>query len=234
MIGGNEEAQLSIYDTSLPVLRYKTRIYHNDLLAGAELFEVDPYDIDAVLEVISDWTGSDTGVDEEGFFAWSTSNPRGRWNWWILGGRWAGSLKLLPGASGELGTRGAGHKEIPLPFNELSADRALLGDVDWRGMKRRQEDIAARLWDGFVGSPHSKSLLLGVEDHVDRDSYIALRSHPATFAVVKNCDWFERYEVGWWGVCLDARPVQEWHDEFDSLLADLPPDTLISVVDCHS
>lgn len=48
---------------------------------------------------------------------WSTYNPRSKWDWWQLGGRWPNSLALAEGAHGQNGPG--------------VADAALASDVDW-------------------------------------------------------------------------------------------------------
>lgn len=235
VLGGNEEEQLSIYDKQLPALRFKERLSGGEVTAMVQAFDVPLNNIDAIVELIPEWTGHDGGYDELGFFNWNNSNPRGKWDWWILGGRWAGWLRLKPGASGELGKRGY-HKtrEEVLPHGDLSCDRALLGDVDWEGMRILQAGEAERAWDSASTDVLSSRFVLGVDAPITRDEYIDLRSHPSTFAVVVNCDWHERTDIGWWGVALDARPVQEWHAEFDALLSNQPDDTIVSIIDCHA
>ena len=46
------------------------------------------------------------GADEDGLFQWSTYNPLSKWDWWVLGGRWAGFYTLLDGCTGYTGTPG--------------------------------------------------------------------------------------------------------------------------------
>jgi hypothetical protein len=55
----------------------------------------------------------------------------------------------------------------------------------------------------------------------------------ATFAVVKDGKWYERGEMGWWGVVHDEKDRNEWVNQFAALIDGLPEDTLLSVVDCH-
>lgn len=54
-----------------------------------------------------------------------------------------------------------------------------------------------------------------------------------TFAVIKDGQWYERGEMGWWGVVLNEKHGNEWVDEFVKLIEGLPEDTLLSVYDCH-
>ena len=59
----------------------------------------------------------------------STYNPKSKWDWYQIGGRWQGILKLKKGKTGENGT-------LPLHYTdhviaEGTADKALKGDIDW-------------------------------------------------------------------------------------------------------
>lgn len=57
--------------------------------------------------------------------SWSTYNPRSKWDWWALGGRWPNSLALMDGTSGQ-----AESIAEALPRAGV-ADAALACEVDW-------------------------------------------------------------------------------------------------------
>ena len=54
-----------------------------------------------------------------------------------------------------------------------------------------------------------------------------------TFAIIKDGEWHERWEMGWWCSVSNEKNQDTWEAEVRSLLADLPGDTLLTVVDCH-
>jgi hypothetical protein len=54
----------------------------------------------------------------------------------------------------------------------------------------------------------------------------------ATFAVLKDGQWYERGEMGWWAFVSDDKG-EEWYEQYAQLLDELPDDTLLTVVDCH-
>jgi hypothetical protein len=70
---------------------------------------------------------------------------------------------------------------------------------------------------------------------VTRDQYIQRAREQALtlFAVVKDGKWYERGEMGWWGVVHDEKDRAEWNRQFSELIDGLPDDTLMTVVDCH-
>ena len=69
----------------------------------------------------------------------------------------------------------------------------------------------------------------------DRDAFIAVNSKTAvhTHAVVKDGKWYEKGEMGFFGVCHDEMTDDQWDVEFQKLIDGLPEDTLLSVYDCH-
>jgi hypothetical protein len=55
----------------------------------------------------------------------------------------------------------------------------------------------------------------------------------ATYAIVKDGKWYERGEMGWFGVSINEKDDDVWYSEYAKLLNELPDDTLLTVVDCH-
>lgn len=55
----------------------------------------------------------------------------------------------------------------------------------------------------------------------------------APFAILKDGDWFQKGEMGWWGIVSDEKVEDKWIDEACTLLMTLPGDTLLTIVDCH-
>lgn len=209
VVGDHVEDQLAIYDSNLPVQPYRQYLTQAEVAAGVE----------------------PDGEDGMGHYIMSRRNPRGMWDWNIMGGRWCGYLKLKHGAYGEIGKRGAGiADDDPLLYGDLSADRALHGDIDWHGMRRHGEQVAANIWD--YHHPQD-AWRLGIESWMERDDFIAARSHPATYAVLKDSEWYERGKVSWWGILLQAEPVDAWHEQWTAIMSSCTPDTLITIIDCH-
>jgi len=68
-----------------------------------------------------------------------------------------------------------------------------------------------------------------------REAYVqeAERTCFQTYAVLKDGEWFERGEMGWFGMSHNEKDPVEWNGEFLQLIESLPDDTLLTVVDCH-
>lgn len=66
-----------------------------------------------------------------------------------------------------------------------------------------------------------------------RDEYIdrARKDAIASFALLKDGKWYERGEMGWWGIVRNEK--DQWSDEFNKMFDALPDNTLVTVVDCH-
>ena len=63
-------------------------------------------------------------------------------------------------------------------------------------------------------------------DELDLEQY-------STFAIIKNGIWYQRGEMGWWGFVSDEKEQELWKDQWKSLLADVEPNTLVTIIDCH-
>ncbi len=173
-------------------------------------------------------------------------NPKAKWDWHQLGGRWSGFFKLKPGANGNMGERSWTNEKDPPKAG--SVDQARKKDIDFEEMVQENFDQATDTYNQF------KELLdkgecdsgdgyfnYGVENKGDRDNYIpetreeyvGRLTRVSTFAVLYDGEWYEKGEMGWWGCVSEEKAVEEWASEFDKLLAELPEDTLLSVYDCH-
>jgi hypothetical protein len=67
------------------------------------------------------------------------------------------------------------------------------------------------------------------EDYVE----IARVSSIVTFALIKDGKWYERGEMGWWGVVSNEKDRDAWDEQFYKFFNELSEDTLVSVYDCH-
>lgn len=134
VIGPDVDGQLAKYDENIRVEQYKSRIgtpwWAEKAYEGAGVLENDPHGLMAWHD--HEWPDSkgEIGVDDDGLFEWSTYNPDSKWDWYSVGGRWSGLLKLKPEAKGSTGQSGVFDNE-PIPGG---ADIAFAGDVDWEAM----------------------------------------------------------------------------------------------------
>lgn len=70
------------------------------------------------------------------------TNPNKKWDWWELGGRYTGRLKLLPKRTGLTGRPGLMTDDASPGY----ADRARKGDIDWEQMRADRLVKARHFW----------------------------------------------------------------------------------------
>lgn len=54
------------------------------------------------------------------------------------------------------------------------------------------------------------------------------------YALIKDGKWYAKGEMGWWGISTDEKEGDKWSEEVARLYDDLPPDTMLTLVDCHT
>jgi hypothetical protein len=67
------------------------------------------------------------------------------------------------------------------------------------------------------------------EEYVERARMNAISS----YAVVKDGEWYQKGEMGWWGMSSNEMSHDEWNQKFNELIDSVPDDTLFTLVDCH-
>ena len=93
------------------------------------------------------------------------TNPNRKWDWWVIGGRWSGMLKLKDGATGERGQPGV----MGTQRNAGSGycDSALKGDIDLEGMRNAAGEEAAANWDKAFQAQTSQNFELAHASRVE-------------------------------------------------------------------
>lgn len=68
-----------------------------------------------------------------------------------------------------------------------------------------------------------------------REAYVTkCRNRTAVpYAVLKDGKWYQRGEMGWFGISSNEQSQEDWNAQFWSLLDSLPPETMLTLVDCH-
>ena len=181
------------------------------------------------------------------------SNPNKKWDWYQLGGRWSGKLRLKAGGV---------------------SDQAIKRDIDFQAMRDEAGEKAGALWDKVqaiiagrefrtwdalraaypkererarteyweqppVNDVRAADLLVfyGSADNflVSREQYVQTARNGAgvTFALLRDGKWHERGEMGWWGAVHDEKDDGEWNRQFAAMLDGVDDFTLLSVYDCH-
>lgn len=180
------------------------------------------------------------------------TNPRKKWDYWTVGGRWSGYFVLRSGARADRARKGdvdfdamraarvAGGLERYRAFHAAVAGR----DVPrWGEVRERHgPDGVEAARAEYNGNPVIVDLRKagfwgnGNEDYLAPEpEFIARVADEAvvTFAVVKDGEWFEKGRMGWWACVSDEKDGGEWAREFRGLIEGLANETMLTLVDCH-
>jgi len=164
----------------------------------------------------------------------TTYNPNSKWNWYMTGGRWRGYFKLKAGKEAiDVGGSGVfGNAPVH------DADVALAGDIDWERMVNENKKSAEKTWEKAQEENRDvryKLLVCGIREDDTKESYIKRCSYPCTFAVVKDGEWYEQGSIGpfAFGFAKDELDPTNWAEIWWKLVYDLPPDTKLTLLDCH-
>lgn len=233
-----------------------------------------------------DWNGLSWRQHTDGtWWEYSSYNPKSKWDWYKLGGRWTGYFKVRNGAKkAKAGSPGL----MTSPAKPGYADQLLKGDIDLDAMYNEAADEAAKEYDSVmvvlgqlpankpwsdfhptVGKPTNEDWERARHDYGEQervkayrdkakenieakesffhimgspDAYLlsreefigrAMKNTIVPFAVVRDGKWYERGEMGWWGVVSNEKDKDQWMDEVHKMMASLPDKTLVSLFDCH-
>lgn len=67
---------------------------------------------------------------------------------------------------------------------------------------------------------------------VDWD-YMLEHKFPPFCYTDEDGEWFEKGEMGWWGVAFDEQPEDTWLNQFKDYLNEVDSDCLVTVIDFH-
>ncbi|APL99341.1 hypothetical protein [Bordetella phage FP1] len=124
------------------------------------------------------------------------------------------------------------HVEGFQPWDKVREAHA--GNID--AAREAYHDQPLRKALGEAAKTDKDLIWIDVEDYlVTREEYIQRASDRATvlFGVLKDGQWVERGEMGWFGCVSDEKDKDTWNRDFNAMLDALPDDTWLAVVDCH-
>lgn len=181
-------------------------------------------------QFVKRWYGYDYNLTYKNFGY--ICNPNAKWDWYMVGGRWGGLLKLK-------NAEGVG-KGIEC------CDTARVRDCDF---SPNEEDYrkAIRLWEIAVeGSPmteeeRKKYVLMYkgeyyIQQYGTKENYARQMSDFSTHAfITADGEWHEAGRMGWFGMDDATRDSREAYlKAFDAYLEEArKQDLLITIVDCH-
>lgn len=173
---------------------------------------------------MSDCTGYEVDPKTLKYGYWE--NPRAKWDWYLLGGRWSGYFLLTDGSRADAALNGT------IDWQAMTAEKAFKAKSDYSELEAKiATDLnhnAARAWFEFGVASIKNNDNFTLES---KESYIARCSTVATFAVLIGGTWYER--EGGWSAVVTEEESNKWNSKFISLIESLSNDTLLSLYDCH-
>lgn len=174
------------------------------------------------------------------------TNPNKRWDWWVLGGRWTGTLVSKNSADSKIGKPGL----MTPPAESGTCDTCRVSDLDFDGIRENNKRQAQESWNECKekypkefnddGTPKSGLLSLwGLKEGQTEEDYVNEAYNGtafSTFAILEDGKWLERGEMGQWGHVSNETDANEWNQTYKSwleYLIDKKPHHYISIVDCH-
>lgn len=150
VIGDNPEDQLAPYDESIQTApRITGEVSDEEKQRMIEYYknekgiEYSTFD-ELYKEKGEDWNGNSWKKDGDKWVSITTYNPDSKWDWYQLGGRWTGFLKLKEGSDGEVGEHSLVSERRAKPGY---ADAALKKDIDFEFMKNNAAEKASEWYD---------------------------------------------------------------------------------------
>lgn len=140
-------------------------------------------------------------VDDGGLYEWSTYNPKSKWDWWEIGGRWCGFFKLKEHAlvGAHVGRPGVFDND---PTHD--ADQARKGDIDIEWMRDEAGQRARELWDRVNEIVGHLPKALSWEEHFVGRLKLADAGEDAYTIEQARTDYHEQPAV---------KALSEWHDQ---------------------
>lgn len=155
VIGDDIEEQLAPYDENISVEPYRSYWDTDYLQRMTEMLEQkdgglpkgEKHTIEEVAAAYNRCYGDDeeaVQLDEGGIYTMSTYNPKSKWDWYVIGGRWRGFFKAKDGAKTAVGVPGTLGGD---PVGADDADVLRREDVDLEAMRQPAREAAEQTWD---------------------------------------------------------------------------------------
>jgi hypothetical protein len=195
------------------------------------------------------YSDDDIGPDGE---VYSTYNPNSKWDWYQIGGRYAGRIHVKEDVTytePEFSWGWDAESKAQV-LQERRTDQAVMKDIDWAKMHNTQKayDSAIRFWEMKVegAKPETeeeeKELQWDwykeeyyTDRYKDKETYAKCMAGFTMWAVVKDGEWYEKGSMGFWAMSDETHDeALDWELNFyDRFIKDLPEDTVLTIVDCH-
>lgn len=159
----------------------------------------------------------------------STYNPKSKWDWYMIGGRWGGSLKLK-GANEFVDSGYIQSLDLSKDFKSAEYYKEVWDKVV-RGIEVKELTENDTV---FINRFYNKEKLL--KEYKTKNKFVAVNSQFQTYAVVTpDGEWHEAGEMGWFGCSFAAEEEKEqWKkDYYKYIKFAMKSNYYVTMVDCH-
>ena len=168
VIGGNVEEQLAPYDENnrLETPEVVKELSDEDKLSMIEFYEKKGFKYPTFDELYEnhghDWNDNSYEKHDDIWVEVSTYNPKSKWDWYQLGGRWNGFLKLKEGTEGAQGELSWGSKET----KPGHCDETIKKNIDVDGMRNDAVESAGNYYDKVM------TFIKDTPEHIKWDNFL--------------------------------------------------------------
>ena len=190
------------------------------------------------------------------------TNPNAKWDWWTIGGRYSNKfssgavvdqIRFADIDHEELKTKAIKQREdwVLDIMNETHSTReevaiacrlSPIEHKEWQELPNPKPRGAEYIkWLEEKGGDYSvlakvKSKTCDIPDVPENqtlDEWIQAAPLIAAFAYVRNGEWNERGEMGWWACVSNEKDELAWDQEVAGLFTNFDDDDWVTCVDCH-
>lgn len=173
------------------------------------------------VELMEFYEDEECDVDERTGKRGYWQNPNAKWDWWVIGGRFSGLLKMKR--------------------SRQTCDTAEMRDVSTEidervyrtALNEFNRYLAGEKVDSFYLTAYKREYVI---DRYGSAEFYARQRADFWFRAVVTPDgeWHEVGEMGWWGISFETgEQFRDWVEHFHERFVDPYLDCIATVVDCH-
>jgi len=262
VIGPDPEEQLAPFSENLEVEPYYEPADDYDVEraeAGLQILALSHPELEHI-QHLANWLNEEEGDDtaykvvDSVLCSRSTRNPKSKWDYCTLGGRWKDFFPQLRGKNKDTCLK----KNVDFAKARAKARAAAIETFDtWEEIcagsrPRSWPEVLKSFGEANVGaartayykqpiiSDERTQQLIGMGCPVetfgfDRDAYIDKCEARVLvpYAILLHGEWLQKGEMGWFGMSNDTVSQEDWNKKVHDLYESLDGDTPLSLYDCH-
>jgi len=175
-------------------------------------------------EFMQKWYGTQKDYEKDEYGYWE--NPNAKWDWYVIGGRWEGSIKTFDGL--EVNTCLA--SDIVVTDNEEYQSKIRFWELVVEDDEPKNEHEKEMKNLTFYSPKYYTELYESKEDYAERTS----KFYTYAFLTVDG-EWNEPGEMGWFALSDETQDSKKEYEKafFKYLEYAKENDLYLTVVDCH-